>query len=105
MRRIAIRSDNDEVVIHNVAAVDAEPVGNKFVLSGAIVNKERVSVTASANRERLASSDGNHVNRDATCCRENWQNVAEQTRVLGRSGRTERDESLIGLSWSNGENS
>jgi len=49
MRRIAARSDDHEIVAHDVAAVDTKAVGHELVFSDAIVNQERVGIAARAD--------------------------------------------------------
>jgi hypothetical protein len=97
MRRIAARSDDHEVLVHDVAAIDAKPVGDELVFPDAVVNQERVGVAAGADGERLPGSDRDDMDGDPGRGGEDRQNVAEQPRILRRGGRTERDESLIGL--------
>ena len=65
MRRIGFRADNDKVVVHHVAAVDAKAVGDEFVLAGTVVDQQRVSVAALADRQSLAGADGDNMNIDA----------------------------------------
>ena len=104
MRRIAARSDDHEIVVHDVAAVDAVAISDEFIFSDAIVNQQRVGIAAGADGERLPGSDRDDVNGDACRRGENRQDVAEQSRILGRSGRTECDEPLVGLCRNGGKN-
>jgi len=77
VRWIAAWSDHDEVVVHDVAAVDTEPVRNKFVFPGTIMNEECVGVATGTDGQRLTGSDSDHVNRDTACRSENRQDMAE----------------------------
>jgi len=86
MRRIAARSDDHEIVVHDVAAVVTKAVGHELVFSDAIVNQERVGIAARADGKRLPGSDRDDVDGDAGRGDENRQDVAEQSRILGRGG-------------------
>ena len=97
MRRIGIRPDDDEIVVHHVAAVDAEAVGDELVLADAIVDQQRIGIAAHADRERLSGADRDDVHAEAARRAKDRQDVAEQAGVLGRGGRAENDESLVGL--------
>ena len=97
MRRIAVRTDNDEIVVHHVAAVDAKAVGDELVLADPIVDQERIGVAARADRKRLSGSDRDDVHAQAGRGVKDRQDVVEQAGVLGRGGRAENDEALLGL--------
>ena len=97
MRRIGIRPDNDEIVVHHVAAIDAKAVGDELVLADAIMNQERIGVAARADRKRLSGSDRDNVDAQAGRGAKDRQDALEQAGVLGRGGRTENDEALVGL--------
>ena len=97
MRRIGIGPDNDEIVVHHVAAIDAKTVGDELVLADAIVDQERIGVAARADRKRLSGPDRDDVHAQAGRCAKDRQDVVEQAGVLGRGGRAENDEALVGL--------
>ena len=94
MRRIGVGSDDDEIVVHHVAAVDAKTVGDKLVLADAIVNQQRIGVAARADRKRLAGADRDDVHAQAGRARkigrmcsnrpESWVEVVE-LRTMKRS--------------------
>ena len=63
-RRIGARPDNDEIVVHHVAAIDAVAVGDELVLADAIVDQQRIGIAARADRQRLAGADRDHMNAD-----------------------------------------
>jgi hypothetical protein len=60
-----VRPHDDEIVVHHVAAIDAETVGDEFVLAGAIVYQERVGVAARADRQCLSGADRDDMDGDA----------------------------------------
>src|ERR1700733_6065496 len=97
MRRIGGRADNDEIVVHNVAAIDAVAVGDEFVLARTVVDQERIGVAVLADHQRLAGADRNDVDAHAGRGLEDRKDIAEQPGVLGRRGRTQRNEPLVGL--------
>src|SRR6516165_11874011 len=61
MGRIAAGSDNDEIIVHHVAAVNAGTIGDKLVLADAIMHQKRIGIAAGAYRERLACADCDHM--------------------------------------------
>ena len=64
-RGIVLRSDHDEVVVHDVAPADTFTFGDEAILRFAIVHEHDVRVAAPANVERLAGAQGDDVHRDA----------------------------------------
>ena len=86
--------DDDEIVVHHVAAIDAEAVGDELVLADAIMHQERIGVAARADRKRLSGADRDDVHAQAGRGVEDRQDVLEQAGVLGRGGRAENDEAL-----------
>ena len=57
LRGIGLRSDQHEVVVHDVAPIDAGAFGDELVLGRAIVHEHDVGVAATADVERLARAD------------------------------------------------
>jgi len=47
MGRVTAGSDDDEIVVHHVAAVDAVTVRDKLVLADTIMDQERIGIAAS----------------------------------------------------------
>jgi hypothetical protein len=47
---------------------DAEPFGHELIFRWSVVNEHHVSVTASADVERLTCSDRNHIHSNAGLC-------------------------------------
>ena len=93
--RIVPRADKDEVVVHDVAAIDAVDVGDEFVLAGPIMHEKRVGVAARADGERLPGADGDDAHIDSGRSAKDRDQMAEEARFLGRGGRGERDEALL----------
>jgi len=77
MGRVAAWTDNDEVVVHHVAAVDAEPIGDELVLSRPIVDEKRVGVASRPYSQRLAGTDRHNMNVQAAGGLKERQDVAE----------------------------
>src|SRR5262249_41615506 len=63
--RVALRSNQDESVVHHGVSFDAETVGNEFVLLRLGVHEQHVGVAASAGVERLAGALRHHLHVDA----------------------------------------
>jgi len=81
-QRILLRADQDEVVVHHVAAVHAVAVGDELVLGRPSMHQHHIDVAVLAQFERLAGADRNHVYLDAVLCLEGRQDRLEQPGVL-----------------------
>ena len=92
---IACRPGDHEVVVHDVAAVDAVAVGDELILAGAVVHEQRVGVAPRPDRQRLPGADRHHPHVDPGVLAEDRDEVAKQARLLGRGRRGERDEALL----------
>jgi hypothetical protein len=75
--RIGIRTNDDEIVVHDMAPVDAITISNKLVLPDVIMDQQRVGVAAFAYFKRLAGSDSDDMNSNSGCRPENGQDVTE----------------------------
>src|SRR4249919_52902 len=75
--RIGIRTNDDEIVVHDMAPVDAITISNKFVLPDVIMDQQSVGVAAFAYGKRLAGSDSDDINSNTGCRPENGQDVTE----------------------------
>ena len=93
--RIARRPGDHEVVVHDVAPVDAVAVGDELVLAGAVVHEQRVGVAPRPDRQRLPGADRDHPHVDPGVLAEDRDEVAKQARLLGRGRRGKRDEALL----------
>ena len=69
-RRVSARPDQDKVVIHDLAAVYAEPVLDKRKLGGAVVDEHDIAIPAFADLESLSGPDRDHPDLDAGRLRE-----------------------------------
>ena len=93
--RIALRPDQDEVVVHHRIALHAEAVGDELLLLRLGVHEHHVGVAAPAGVERLAGALRHHLHVDAGLGLEQRQDVAEQAGVLGRGGRGDDDRFVL----------
>ena len=64
-RRIGLRPDQDEVVVHHVEALHAVALGEEFLLERLGVHEHHVGVAAPADVERLAGAERDHAHLDA----------------------------------------
>ena len=85
-RRIVLRADEDEIVVHHVLAVAAVAFGDELVLGGAVVHEQHVGVAAAADVQRLTGADGDDADLDPGRLLEFRQNPAEQAGLLGGGG-------------------
>ena len=94
----ALRSDNDKIVVHHIAPIDAVAFGDELILARPIMDQKRVRVAALADGKRLSGTNCNYVNFDARRSLEDRQDVSKQTRnSAGRCGRAEGDKPLVGV--------
>ena len=77
--RIALRTDDDEIVVHDVEAHHAMSFSHELVFGWPVVNEDHVRITPPPDVECLAGADGNDLDVDARGFRELGQQVAEQT--------------------------
>jgi hypothetical protein len=75
--RIGIRTNDDEIVVHDMAPVDAITISNKLVFPDMFMDQQSVGVAAFAYGKRLAGSDSDNMNRNTGCRPENGQDVTE----------------------------
>ena len=76
---IALRSDQDEVVVHHRVALYAEAFGEEFFLGGLGVDKYDIGVPAPTGIERLPGSLCDNLHIDTGLGLEQRQYVSEQT--------------------------
>ena len=101
--RIVLRADEHEVVVHHRIAFDALPFGQEFLLGGAGVHEHDVGVAAPADIERLAGAQRDDANLDAGLLLVDRQQIAEQSRLLGRGRRGDGDEFFLCRRCESGE--
>src|SRR4249920_999791 len=68
--RIGIRTNDDEIVVHDMAPVDAITIGNKPLLPDVIMDQQSVGVAAFAYGKRLPGSDSDDMNSNTGFRRE-----------------------------------
>ncbi len=84
--RIVLRTENDEIVVHDIPAVDAEAFGDKLVLQFAGMHQDHIDVAGLAEFDRLAGADGDDIDLDAVGLLEGGQQFGEQSGILGGGG-------------------
>ena len=95
MRRVAARSDQDEIVVHHLTPVNAETTRDKVQLCRLIVDENDIAVAALADLQGLAGADRNNADLNAARFGECGQEIAKEPRLLGRGGRRNRNELLL----------
>ncbi len=93
--RIALRADQDEVVVHHGVALDAEAFGEKFFFRRFGVDEHDVGIAAARGIERLSGALRHHLDVDAGLGLEHRQDVAEQAGILRRGGRGHHDRFVL----------
>src|SRR5262249_24563855 len=88
---IVLRSNDDKIVVHHGIALHAKPFRNEFLLCLPGMHENHVGIAAARGVERLAGTLGDDFNVDAGLGLEQRQDVAEQARVLRRSGGGDYD--------------
>ena len=83
---IAVRPDQDEVVVHHVAPVDAVAFGDELVLGLARVHQQHVGVAVLAQLDRGAGADRDIANLAAALGFVLRQQQLEQPRIVGAGG-------------------
>ncbi len=94
--RIAVRANQDEVVIHHREALHAKAVGDEFLLLRPGVHEHDVGIAAPAGIERLPRALRDHLHANASLGLEQRQDVIEQAGVLGGCGRRHNDRFFLG---------
>ena len=61
---IALRPDDDEVIVHDVETLHALPFGHELVFGGTVVDEDHVGVATASDIERLAGADGDNPHAD-----------------------------------------
>jgi hypothetical protein len=76
---IGRRSDENEIVIHDVMTLDTVTLGDKFLFRGFGVYQQQVAVAVAGVFQSLPGSDRNHVDGDAGLALEHRQQVVVET--------------------------
>jgi hypothetical protein len=90
-----LRPHHDEIVVHHLAPLDEEPFGDRLLFGLLVVDERDIGVAALAQVERLAGAERHHAHLNPGLLLERGQQVLEQTALLGRSGGSDGDESLL----------
>jgi len=93
--RIALRPDENEVVVHHREALHALTLGKEFFFRRLGVHEHDVGIAASACVERLPSALRHHLHHDAGLLFEQRQQVFEEAGILRRSGRGHYDRFVL----------
>ena len=88
---VALRSDQDEIVVHHVEAPHTESVGDELLFLRLGMNEHDIGIAAPRRIERLAGALRDHPHLDASLRLEQRQEMAEQARILGRGGGGDND--------------
>src|SRR5262249_38262474 len=83
---VALRADQDEVVVHNWVPLYAESFGEEFFLSWLCVHKYDIGITAPSGIKCLAGPLCDHLHINSGLRFEQRQYVSEQARVFRRGG-------------------
>ncbi len=90
-RRVRFRTDDDEVVVHDVLAHRAVTRRHELVLERTRVDEQHVGVAVLAELERRAGADRDHPDLGAVLRLELRQDLREETGVFGAGGGREAD--------------
>ena len=63
--RVVARADQDEVVVHDVVALDAVTLGDEGLLGGTVMDQQDVGVAVAGQAQGLAGADRDDPDRDA----------------------------------------
>ena len=92
--RVRLRSDEDEVVVHDGEALHAVALGEELLLGGSRVHEHHVGIAAAREVERLAGAERDDAHLDAGLLLEDRQDVLEEPGLLGGGRRRDGDEPL-----------
>ena len=80
--RIGARANDNEIVVHHVAAINAEATSDKFIFSWPVMDQQRIGIATLTNCKSLSGANRNDVYAQASCGSKDRQDVVEQTGVL-----------------------
>jgi hypothetical protein len=95
---VGIRSDHDEVVPGDLAAADAVPLPNEFLLGLGVMNQHEIGVAAPRGVERLPGAQRQHMHGDAAGLGKPRQDRRQQPGIVDRGRRGEGDRRRFGPS-------
>ena len=64
MRRIGLRPDHHEIIVHHVIPLHANTLGEEFFFRDLVMHEYHVGVAAPADFERLPGADGDDLDAD-----------------------------------------
>src|SRR5688572_10513189 len=94
---IGPRTHQHEIVVHHLEAPHAVALGDELFLQRPGVHEDHVGIAAPAHVERLPGAERHHAHLHAALLFVDWQQVPEQSGLLGRRGRCDRDVRLLRL--------
>ena len=103
--RIVSWTHEYEVIVHHIAPVDPMALRNEPVFTRTIVNEQGIRVAFLTENESLTSAYGNDTDVDAGLLSKERDEVPEETRLLRRRRRCERDEAVLCASRDSQEHS
>ena len=89
--RIALRADDDEVIVHQVVPRRAVACVNERLLGGARMHDQHVAVAVLRVLQGLPGADGNNLDGDPGLGGEGGKDMAVEAGILGRGGRLDDD--------------
>src|SRR5262249_24968792 len=95
MGGIALRPDEDEVVVHDLAPPGAPAFGDEGQFRRLVMDEEHIGIAALADLQRLAGADGDDAYLDPALRGEGGEDRAEDAGILGRCRRGDDDEGLL----------
>jgi hypothetical protein len=103
--RIASWTHEYEVIVHHVTPVDSVALRHEPVLARTIMNEQGIRVAFFTENERLTSAYGNDADVDAGLLSKERDEMPEETGLLRRRRRCERDEAVLRASRGSHEQS
>jgi hypothetical protein len=97
VRRIALRSHDDEVVVHDVEALQALPFSHELLFCGSVMNEDYIGIAPPTDIRCLAGAHRDDLHPDTLSLRELRKQIAEQSRLLGGCCRGHGDGTLLSL--------
>ena len=64
VRRIGLRPDHHEIIVHHVKSLHAKSLGEEFLFRDLVVHEHHVGIAAPADIERLPGADGDDLDAD-----------------------------------------
>jgi hypothetical protein len=92
LRRIGLRAEQHEVVVHHVLALHGVALRQELLLQRLGVHQDHVGIAAPADVERLSGADRDDAHFDPGRGGEDRQQVTEQPRLFRGGGRGDGDE-------------